>query len=97
MRSILPTVAAMVLLQACTVVMPEPVPVPPEPPPSLASCHAEGLDGLIGMSVRVLPVNGGWASLRIIRPGMMVTMDYSATRLNVQVDRKGTILSLYCG
>ena len=84
------------LLQACTMVMPEPVPQP-DPTPSLASCHAEGLDGLIGAPVSLLPTGGAWSSLRIIRPGMMVTMDYAPTRLNVRVNRADIIVALNCG
>jgi Peptidase inhibitor I78 family len=32
-----------------------------------------------------------------VRPGMMVTMDYSAARLNVGVDTGDVILTLTCG
>jgi hypothetical protein len=97
MRNTSLVVVAAVLLQAC--VMSEPVPQPPPPPPQpdLSSCHAVGLDGLIGQPVRLLPKHGAWSSLRVIRPGMMVTMEYSPTRLNARVDSAKTILSLNCG
>ena len=38
-----------------------------------------GLDGLVGLPVRLLPAVRAWSTLRIIRPGEMVTMDYSPT------------------
>jgi hypothetical protein len=92
MRPFLPLILAAGLLQACTLEMPQPVPAT-----DLSSCHAVGLEGLIGAPVRLVPVNGAWSALRIIRPGEMITMDYSATRLNVRVDAQDIILSLYCG
>ena len=71
----------------------------PKPPPVPVTdlCGASGFQHLTGLKVSSLPQPGPWSSLRIIRPGMMVTMDYSATRLNAQVDRAGRILALSCG
>lgn len=65
-------------------------------------CVAEKVAGLIGkkrtptLEKRVQTLSGA-ARIRWIRPGMMVTMDYSETRLNVRVDTKGRILSVSCG
>lgn len=85
-------------LQGCEMVLPQPVPVPqPQPQADLSSCHAVGLEGLIGQPVRLLPSQGAWGTLRVIKPGMMVTKDYSPTRLNVQVDDSGIIVALSCG
>ena len=92
MRPFIQLLVAAALLQACTLVVPAPI-----PQTDLTSCHAVGLDGLIGAPVSLLPTNGAWSSLRIIWPGQMVTMDYSATRLNVRVNAVGIILSLNCG
>ena len=92
MNKFLPLILTAGLLQACTLEMPQPV-----PQTDLSSCHAVGLEGLVGAPVRLVPVNGDWSALRIIRPGEMITMDYSATRLNVRVDASDIILSLYCG
>lgn len=71
----------------------------PEPGPlaSLATCGGDALQTLVGEPVSVLPQRGAYSTLRVIRPGMMVTMDYSATRLNARVDGSGRILSLSCG
>lgn len=98
MRLVIQIIAAAVLLQACVMVDPPVVIRPPPPPgPDLTSCHAVGLDGLIGRPVSLLPKNGAWSSLRVIRPGQMITMDYAPTRLNVRVDRARIILSMTCG
>ena len=96
MRIFPPIILAAMALQACEVIIPTPLP-PPTPQASLASCYAVGLEGLVGSPVRLLPTDGAWSSLRIIKPGQMVTMDYNPTRLNVPVNAAGTILSLSCG
>ena len=88
-------VVAAMMLQACEMETPQPHPGPP--PSDLSTCHAVGLRGLIGQPLRLLPRNGAWSVLRVIRPGMMITMDYSATRLNVRVNGVNTILALNCG
>lgn len=67
------------------------------PAPDTASCGAAGLAAYKGQPVATLPVKGAWHSLRVIQPGMMITMDYSATRLNARVDGAGRILTLTCG
>lgn len=97
MRSFIPIVAVTAMLQACVMVVPPPVPLPGPAPGDLSSCHAVGLDGLIGMPVSLVPKHGAWPALRIIWPGQMSTMDYSATRLNVRVNGAGIILSMNCG
>ena len=96
MRLLPPFVLAALVLQACTMVLPQPIPTP-LPQPDLTSCHAVGLEGLVGAHVSLLPTNGAWSSVRIIKPGQMVTMDFSPTRLNVRVDNAGIIQSLACG
>ena len=96
MRIFLPLLLTTSLLQACTMILPQPIPQP-VPQTDLTSCHAVGLEGLVGAPLRLLPQNGAWSSVRIIRPGQMVTMDYSPTRLNVRVDALDIILSLSCG
>ena len=96
MRPLILLLTAATLLQACEMTgMTPPVPVPPAV--DLRSCRAVGLDGLIGQPVSLIPPDGAWSTLRVIRPGQAITMDYSATRLNVRVDPQGNILSMYCG
>ena len=35
--------------------------------------------------------------VRVLRPGMMVTMEYRGDRLNLRIDGQGKILSVTCG
>ncbi|MDX5366776.1 MAG: hypothetical protein LPK88_10075 [Alphaproteobacteria bacterium] len=39
----------------------------------------------------------GIATIRVIRPGTMVTKDFRIDRLNVDVDESGKITRIYCG
>lgn len=36
-------------------------------------------------------------AVRVIAPGMAVTMDYSASRLNLETDASGRIIRFHCG
>ena len=80
------------LLSACA------MPIVSYPPPTDPNaCGAPGLQRLIGMPATVIPPTGVWASIRIIHPGDIVTMDYSPIRLNVYVDAANRITRLTCG
>ena len=35
--------------------------------------------------------------VRVLRPGMMMTMEYRGDRLNLRIDGQGKILSATCG
>lgn len=62
-----------------------------------ADCGATGLTTYVGQPVASLPAAGAWTSLRVIKPGMMVTMDNNAMRLNARVDVSDKIVQLTCG
>lgn len=97
---VLPTLALGLGLAACgpqTVTTTRTLPMPTAAAPSLATCGGDALLTYVGQPLALLPASGGWRSLRVIKPGMMVTMDYSATRLNARVDAEDRILSLTCG
>lgn len=53
-------------------------------------------DYLIGKSVNEVDLSEV-SSKRIIKPGMMVTMDYRTDRLNIHVDDQGVITSVRWG
>jgi hypothetical protein len=93
---LMPAVLLPALLAGCTMVAPQPAPPYPSLPDANA-CGADGLRQVIGLPVAVLPPNGPWSALRVIRPGDGVTMDYSASRLNVMVDDGGRITQVTCG
>ncbi|EKD59459.1 MAG: hypothetical protein ACD_54C01331G0005 [uncultured bacterium] len=82
------------LLAACVAPAPEPL---PDPMPPITACGAGELQGLIGRNAAVLQTMRFAGPLRVIRPGMAVTMDYSPDRLNIEVDAREIITSVSCG
>lgn len=70
--------------------------------PLAGHCRADGLGGLVGrpadaaLGADALRLSGA-SRLRWIRPGDMVTMDYSAQRLNVHLDAQGRVERFACG
>ena len=83
---------APLLLSACVTGQ---VPVPPED--NLASCGADELQYLVGQPGVVLDGMRFSQDVRVIQYGMAVTMDYSATRLNIWLDRRDVIERVTCG
>ena len=75
---------------------------PPPPSPSSGQCRADDLGDLTGRpasqqlgaeAVR----RSGARTLRWIRPGDAVTMDYRSDRLNVTLDGAGRVEGFTCG
>lgn len=81
-------------LMAC---VPEPMPPAPDPAPMEDACGASALQGLVGQSAKKLETMRFAKTVRIIRPGMAVTMDYSAERLNIEVNAAEVITRVSCG
>ncbi len=77
-----------------------------EPPPEAAApmtreeataqdtCGAAQYASLVGSSLAAVTLPTG--SHRVIAPDTMVTMDFSAERLNIIVDAQGVITSVEC-
>jgi hypothetical protein len=86
-----PALALSLLALTACIPVTEPMPDPP------ATCGADGLQGLIGQSEAVLATMRFAQPIRIIRPGMAVTMDYNPNRLNIEVDGFGQIIRVSCG
>jgi hypothetical protein len=62
------------------------------------NCPAARLQGLVGQpAVFAQTVVNPSGSARIIRPGQAVTMDYSPSRLNIEIDANERIVSVRCG
>ena len=93
-------------LAACSTAR-EPTPVNGEPPKVIAgdfgeACDAKAaeryvgelLDEAVGERAKAA---AGARGVRVIRPGMAVTMDYRAGRLNIEVDEDGRIVKVHCG
>ena len=71
-------------------------------PPAMEGCDASDLKFLVGkpldetIAARARDASGA-TSVRIIRPGQMVSTDYVAERLNIEVDAEGKVLNARCG
>ena len=86
----------------------EPAPTVPEsPPPSTddgakATCDASSLGDLVGkaatseLAADALKRSGA-KSMRLLKPGMAVTMDYREDRLNIEVDAADKVVGSRCG
>ena len=92
-------VLAPALLAACTAAPAEP-PVHGQLPGYV--CNAEGTDRFIGQpataetSAAIIKATHS-ASLRWVRPGMMVTMEFSASRVTVRIDPDHKVSAINCG
>lgn len=71
-------------------------PLPPAPAPG-GTCGAAELQGLVGQPAAVLQTMRFGTTVRIIRPGQAVTMDYSEGRLNIDIDATERIARVHCG
>ena len=81
-------------LAACTM---EETPVTPPPMPPENACGAADLQSLVGQPAAVLETMRFSQPMRAIRPGMAVTMDYRADRLNIEIDAAERIIRVTCG
>ena len=61
------------------------------------ACGAAGLQVLVGQDVALFESQARTGPQRILRPGQAVTSDFSATRVNVTVDRQNRITRVACG
>jgi len=91
--------AALALAGCATTAPPQPA---PPTPPAAGQCNVDGLGDLVGrpgdaaLGADALRLSDA-SRLRWIRPGDMVTMDYSAQRLNVHLDAQGRVERFACG
>ena len=65
-------------------------------PPS-GACPAPSLQNLVGRPETVLQTMRFGSEIRIIHPGTAVTMDYREERMNIEIDKTGTISRVTCG
>jgi peptidase inhibitor I78 family protein len=69
---------------------------------SQASCNVQMAQAFVGRQataalVEDARVRSGASMARLLRPGQMVTKEYFAGRLNLQVDSAGVIVGATCG
>jgi len=68
------------------------------PPAQTPTCSAQGgYESLVGKSADILSSMTFPAPVRLIRPGMVVTMDYNPDRLNIEIDDRNRISRVWCG
>lgn len=101
MHALMRMVAGAVLMgsaAACVPVEPGPGgPYPPVTPGGVNQCGALDLQFLVGGPASALNTMRFNKPVRVIRPGMAVTMDYLPDRLNIELDRTGRISRVSCG
>lgn len=90
------------LLVACT------TPAPPAPSgsapagPSAGVCNAQGAQFAVGKTAGASLVEdarqrSGSYMARVLRPNQVVTMEFNAQRLNLDVDAAGVVTRVRCG
>jgi hypothetical protein len=77
-------------------------PPPASAPPATPGCDADAVQGLVGHVasadvVEKARVAAGAQIARTLKPGQMVTMEYHASRLNIDVDANNVITNVRCG
>lgn len=73
----------------------------PPPPATEPGCGADQLGGYVGRKAtpEVIAALRAWRGdhpIRVLRPGDVVTMDYRADRLNLQLDANDVIVAVRC-
>ena len=86
--------SAPLFLLACVPPAPE---IPTVPLPEADACGASALQNLVGQPFSALAAMTFAGPMRLIRPDMAVTMDYSPERLNIFMNSADIIDSVSCG
>jgi peptidase inhibitor I78 family protein len=77
-------------------------PAPPTPPAAAAACDDSQAQWAIGKKVAQADVeqarkDSGAESARTLKPGQVVTMEFNANRLNLDLDEAGVVTAIRCG
>ncbi len=78
-------------LAGCVVV--EPVPSRPD----ISSCTSNATHELVGTSISLVNTSQLAATVRILPPNAVATMDFNPARLNISTDANGIITQVSCG
>lgn len=81
---------------------PSPAPAPTPAPVPAGECNAAPAQFAVGQVVSTqleneARIRSGSQTVRVLRPGQMVTMEFNGRRLNLDVDASGRILRVRCG
>ena len=89
---------SLLALAACAA----PPPPAPEPPAAIGNCDASkaqfavGHDAGLAMQDQARERSGA-RIVRTLRPGQIITMEYSGERLNLELDAGGKVVRVRCG
>lgn len=77
-------------------------PAPPAPPAVATACDDSQAQWAIGKKVSEADVeqarkDSGAEIARTLKPGQMVTMEFNANRLNLDLDDTGAVTAIRCG
>jgi hypothetical protein len=77
-------------------------PAPPPPPPAATACDDSQAQWAVGKKVTDADVeqarkDRGAQIARTLKPGQMVTMEFNANRLNLDLDDTGAVTAIRCG
>ena len=97
-----PALLAAVALSACGTTLPPAGGASAPQPPAARACQAESAQAAIGQSATTSVVEqarqrAGAHSARVLRPDQVVTLEFNATRLNLDVDASGRVVRVRCG
>ncbi|CAN7260400.1 I78 family peptidase inhibitor [Acidovorax sp. LjRoot129] len=72
------------------------------PPPATGQCNAQPAQFAVGQNstssvMESARARSGAQMARILRPGQMITKEFDAQRLNLEVDSAGKIIAVRCG
>ncbi|MGQ2979693.1 MAG: I78 family peptidase inhibitor [Polaromonas sp.] len=100
-KIILGSVAA-ALLVACTTPAPPPATGPVPGGPAAGVCNAQGAQFAIGKAAGASVVEearqrSGAYMARVLRPNQVVTMEFNAQRLNLDINAAGVVTGVRCG
>ena len=96
---LVPVIVLLLSVGACSTMPP---PEDPTAVPAAGRCNADGARFAIGREptpdiVERARVESGSATVRVIRPGDVVTMDHREDRLNLDVNERNAITGARCG
>lgn len=92
-RSCLAALVLPIALAACVEVAPAPQPSRPD----LNTCTSNATHDLVGTPISLVNTSQLAATVRILPPNGMATMDYNPARLNIETDAQGIITRVSCG
>lgn len=75
---------------------------PPAAPPAGGTCNAAPAQSFVGRThdealAEEVRRRTGSRTVRVLRPGQVVTMEYSEQRVNIELDAANRVIAVRCG